>query len=115
MRLMWCILLLSPVVAFPQQGALVQVKEDFSADPGWEAAGNRVVCDDCPTITQNFGWVKDRGIGGTVWGARTPAYYGMKVGPFSFNDALSASGKLTVTPATRIDGAYFGFFNSKRQ
>src|SRR5438034_3824239 len=103
-----------PCVLMAQEN-LRQVKEDFSKDPGWEGSNNRVVCDDCPTIAQDFGWQRDGRIGGTVWRSRTPAYYAMKIGPFSFNDALSASGKLTVMPAERVDGAYFGFFNSARQ
>src|SRR5436190_24267135 len=93
------------------QGELVQVKHDFSSDPHWEGLNNRVVCDNCPTIHQDFGWSAthraggDGGqIGGTIWRSRTPAYYAMKVGPFSFNDELSASGQIAVMPAKRIDG-----------
>jgi hypothetical protein len=101
---------------------LVQVKQDFSSDPHWEGLNNRVVCDNCPTIHQDFGWHakaqsgRDAGaIAGTIWRSRTPAYYAMKVGPFSFNHELSASGQIAVMPAQRIDGFYFGFFNAARQ
>jgi hypothetical protein len=39
----------------------------------------------------------------------------MKVGPFSFNGALFASGKLVIMPSHRTGGAYFGFYNSQHQ
>ena len=35
---------------------LVQVREDFSRDPGWEGVNNRIVGVDGPTVNQNFGW-----------------------------------------------------------
>jgi hypothetical protein len=68
-------------------------------------------------VRQNLGWRPDHGgeIGGIVWRTRTPAWYGTPVGPFSFDAAFSASGRLVLMPATRTDGAYFGFFNAARQ
>ena len=30
---------------------LLEVHEDFNRDPGWEAVNNRIVCQDCPTVT----------------------------------------------------------------
>src|SRR3954471_17175977 len=102
-------------------GELVQVTQDFASDPHWEGVNNRVVCDNCPTIHQEFGWSPskkyggDGAISGSIWRSRTPAYYAAKVGPFSFNDSLSASGRVAVMPAKRVDGFYFGFFNSSRQ
>ena len=108
--------------AVADEPPLVQVKQDFASDPHWEGLNNRVVCDNCPTIHQDFGWraTKLTGdqageIAGTIWRSRTPAYYAMKVGPFSFNDELSASGIVSVKATKRVDGFYFGFFNSKRQ
>src|SRR5690242_16640118 len=103
------------------EGDLLQVKHDFANDPHWEGMNNRVACDNCPTIHQDFGWSPtkkfggDGAITGTIWRSRTPAYYAAKVGPFSFDDALSASGRVVVMPAKRVDGFYFGFFNSARQ
>src|SRR3954453_14277245 len=102
-------------------GELVQVTQDFASDPHWEGVNNRVVCDNCPTIHQEFGWSPskkyggDGAISGTIWRSRTPAYYAAKVGPFSFEDTLSAAGRVAVMPAKRVDGVYFGFFNAARQ
>jgi hypothetical protein len=39
----------------------------------------------------------------------------MKVGPFSLDSELSASGLVSVSPTDRMDGFYFGFFNTARQ
>lgn len=104
------------------QGDLLQVKQDFTQDPHWEGMNNRVIGDNCPTIHQDFGWteVDKQGTGsgaisGTIWRSRTPAYYAMKVGPFSFDNELSASGLVSVPPTNRMDGFYFGFFNAARQ
>lgn len=114
------------------QSELVQVEQDFRTDPGWEGVNNRVVCRDCPTVTQSFGWgLTDRSggsrgeIGGTIWQSRTPAYYAMPLGrPLSFKDAFSASGRIAVMPggksgtthgAASGGAAYIGFFNAARQ
>jgi hypothetical protein len=100
---------------------LAAVHQDFSTDPGWEGVNNRIVADDPPTKTQDFGWSntahssKTAGeIGGMMWCSRTPAWYGMPLGrPLSFKDPFSASGRICIR---RIDGSgYIGFFNSTRQ
>src|SRR6476620_10220044 len=107
----------APLAALAQSD-LVLVNQDFSTDPHWEGLNNRVVADGVPTIEQDFGWKSSDGageIGGTIWRSRTPAWYAAKVGPYTLNDKLSASGQLAVKPAKRVDGFYFGFFNSARQ
>src|SRR5687768_15217560 len=38
------------------QNDLVQVTEDFSADPGWDNSNNRVQATNPPTVKQDFGW-----------------------------------------------------------
>jgi hypothetical protein len=48
-------LLLMAAAAVADDG-LVQVHEDFSNDPGWEAVNNRVVGKGGPTFHQDFGW-----------------------------------------------------------
>jgi len=111
--------------ALPQR-ALVQVHQDFTTDPGWEGVNNRVVCESCPTVTQDFGWGpasysggSGGDIGGTIVQSRTPAWYGMALGrPLSFRDRFSASGSIVIMPieGTEPSGAaYLGFFNSTRQ
>lgn len=104
-------------------GELVKVRASFDADPGWEAVNNRVVATGCPTVRQDFGWSPTaqtgaRGeIGGTVWRSRRPAYYAMRLDPpLTMEMPLSASGKIVVKAVNRTTGgAYFGFFNSRRQ
>ena len=103
---------------------LVQVHQDFSANPGWEAVGNRIEAIDPPTITQDFGWApanqaggKPAGaIGGHVAHSRTPAHYALPFGkPFTFNDAFSASGRIAVMPGETRGNGYIAFFNEKLQ
>src|SRR5436190_24331504 len=56
LQTMSCLLIVSiAALAFGQDG-LVQVHNDFSKDPGWEWKSNRIVAQDPPTITQDFGW-----------------------------------------------------------
>lgn len=99
-----------------QGQGLVQVQQDFTQDPGWEAVGNRVEASDPPTVKQDFGYADGR-IGGEIWKSTTPAWYGLKLDPpLSFKDAFSASGKIAVMPESREGGvAYLGFFNHERQ
>jgi hypothetical protein len=107
-------------------GELVQVHQDFTSDPGWEGVSNRVVGDNCPTVTQDFGWSPTNysggsggEIGGTIVQSRTPAWYGMALGrPLSFRDRFSVSGTIAFMPIEGTEprgAAYLGFFNSTRQ
>ena len=104
-------------------GKISTVFQDFSTDPGWEGVNNRVQCENCPVVTQNFGWRPGHHngdgageIGGVIWKSTTPAYYAMPVGPFSFKDRFSASGKMAaIAPPEEGGGFYIGFFNSERQ
>jgi len=99
------------------------VHEDFSRDPGWEGFNNRVECKECPLVRQDFGWAPTNRtgfgpgeIGGTIWRSTTPAYYGMPIGPLSFKDRFSASGKIVlIAPPEEAVGFYVGFFGSERQ
>src|SRR5262245_27331916 len=92
------------------QDGWISVREDFTVDPGWEGVHNRVVATSAPTVRQDFGYRA-----GTIASSTTPASYGMPVGPFSFADRLSASGRLRLRRAPARSGAYLGFFNSTRQ
>ena len=107
-------------------GELVQVHQDFSQDPGWEGRNNRIVASTPPVVHQDFGWSPTNylnsgqgEIGGTIYQSRTPAWYAMPFGrALTFDNALSASGKIAVMPSgkDRLKGAaYIGFFNSERQ
>lgn len=106
------------------QNDLVQVKQDFSNDPGWEGVQNRIIAKDNPTIKQDFGWA-DGKIGGVIWQSRTPAYYGLPLDrelswddPFSFSCQISfPSVGESPSPKAQPNGgnAYLGFFNAERQ
>ena len=55
------------------KAGIVVIQQDFSEDPGWEGMNNRVECENCPEITQDFGWAKTNHtgagpgeIGGTI-------------------------------------------------
>ena len=37
-------------------GQLMQVRQDFSRDPGWDHYQNRIVGTDMPKVVQDFGW-----------------------------------------------------------
>lgn len=106
-----------------QKSEITTITQDFSENPGWEGYNNRIDCEDCPTKTQDFGWTatdhNGTGTGeisGTIWKSTTPAYYAMPLGPLSFKDKFSASGKLSViSPPKEGWGFYIGFFNAERQ
>src|SRR5262249_36773396 len=92
------------------------------SDPGWEGVNNRVAAADGPIVGQDFGYrpigeAGDRGgeISGTIWCSTTPASYGMRVGPFSYHDRPSASGRGRSRRVTARGGLYLGFFNAARQ
>ena len=68
-------------------GQLVEVREDFSKDPGWDHFQNRIVGTDMPQVVQDFGWRRTEHtgsgageIGGRVENSRRQAYYAMPLG-----------------------------------
>src|SRR5689334_15366875 len=104
--------------------ALVQVRQDFSKDPGWESFQNRIVAQDPPIITQDFGWAptnhtgaaESGEIGGKIWQSKTPAYYALPLNrPLSFKDKFSFSCRLSFMPNGGAGAAYLGFFNHTLQ
>ena len=106
----------------PAHGQLVQVRQDFSRDPGWDHYQNRIVGTDMPRIVQDFGWRRTDytgsgpgEIGGRVENSRRQAYYAMPLGkPLTFDDEISASGKLALRHIGLRGVGYVGFFNSRR-
>ena len=103
-------------------GQLVQVRQDFSRDPGWDHYQNRIVGTEMPKVVQDFGWRRTSHtgsgpgeIGGRVENSRRQAYYAMPLGkPLTFDDELSASGKLALRHIGLRGVGYVGFFNSRR-
>jgi len=125
MRLPRCILvslLAHLVIPGSLHGQLVQVREDFSRDPCWDHYQNRIVGTEMPTVIQDFGWRRTNytgsgpgEIGGRVENSRRQAYYALPLGrPLSFNDEISASGKLALRHIGLRGVGYVGFFNSRR-
>ncbi len=110
------------VTATPLSAQLVQQKQDFSRDPGWDHFQNRIVGTEMPLVVQDFGWRETNftgtgpgEIGGRVENSRRQAYYAIPLGkPLSFDDHLSASGKLAIKHIGLRGVGYIGFFNSQR-
>lgn len=48
--------LFAPAIASPASAQLVQVREDFSSDPGWDHYQNRIVGTGMPQVIQDVGW-----------------------------------------------------------
>jgi hypothetical protein len=101
---------------------LTEIHQDFSEDPGWDHFQNRIVGTDMPTVVEDFGW-RDSNytgsgpgeIGGRVANSRRQAYYALPLGgPRTFDDDLSASGKLVLRKIGLRGVGYIGFFNSRR-
>ena len=119
------IVYLIPLALFAQNDSkIITIHENFNKDPQWEGVNNRVECNDCPTVNQDFGWTLTNKtgdgpgeIGGVIWRSTTPAYYAMPIGKsLSFKDTFSASGKIAVIdPPKDGYGFYIGFFDSERQ
>jgi hypothetical protein len=91
--------------------------EHFDKDPHWDGVNNRATTPEKRTIRQDFGFSKtDHAggkvgeIGGFITAAAEPAYYAKRIESKTFDDGLSASGRLL------CDGKQFhvlvGFFNA---
>lgn len=101
---------------------VVAVQQDFASDPGWDHYQNRIVGVAMPLVTQDFGWAPTNRlggapgeIGGRVGNSSVQAYYAMPLGrPLTFDDAISASGKLALHRIGLRGVGYIGFFNSQR-
>lgn len=115
-------LLLSLAVALAATSAVVLAEErrqSFDQDPQWDGHNNRATVPEPQRVRQDFGYSATRHadgqgageIGGWLTPAAEPAYYAKRISPATFNDRLTASGKLACT------GQQFhvlvGFFNSE--
>ena len=95
--------------------------EHFDHDPGWEGRNNRIIPKEYPTVVQAFGYSQTHfagaaagEMGGQVWRASEPAYYGDKIGPRTLDDKLSASGTFALTKTSPGSGVFFGFFRAEQ-
>jgi hypothetical protein len=110
----WVVLLLGTFLA---SAPAAERTEHFDKDPDWDGVNNRATTPEKRTIRQDFGFSKSNHaggksgeIGGFITPAAEPAYYAKKIETRSFDDALSASGRLL------CQGQQFhvlvGFFNA---
>jgi len=95
---------------------------DFSKEPNWEGVGNRTTYQ--PEIVagaNDFGFSKKTSfaggapgeMGGVIWRRKEPlACYADRVGPFSLDDRLEASGKVMLATGGVDSGANIGWFSS---
>ncbi|GMV96087.1 MAG: hypothetical protein AMXMBFR83_04560 [Phycisphaerae bacterium] len=98
-----------------------QRRQDFAADPGWDGHNNRGDKVPCRTTSQDFGYSADTAhaggakgeIGGVIQMAAEPAYYALRLPrPLTFNDRLSATGRIAF-PDDRGGPLLIGFFNAR--
>lgn len=105
-------------VALSAGGFAAERSESFDHDPEWHGHNNRAKTPEPREIRQDFGYSPTthcRGgrpgeIGGFITPAGEPAYYAKAIPPKTFNDTLSASGKL-VCPKGPFH-VLLGFFNA---
>ena len=95
--------------------------QDFSQDPGWIGAGNRVEFEDREqTGAHNFGFSADTNhaggkpgeIGGALWRTGRFGYYADRVGPLTLEQRLEARGKVRLIAAGPDSDMFLGWFNS---
>jgi hypothetical protein len=92
--------------------------QSFDKDPGWEGVNNRAPAPKPRTIKQDFGFSPRTAhaggapgeLGGLITPAAEPAYYARKITARSFDDRLTASGKVFCKgPRAHV---LIGFFNA---
>jgi hypothetical protein len=95
--------------------------EDFSKDPGWVGAGNRIAFEDYEvTGAHDFGYSAKTQhaegmpgeVGGSFWRSGKAAYYGDRVGPLSLDQRLEARGKVKLVTAGPDSDMSLGWFHS---
>jgi hypothetical protein len=100
-------------------GSAAEKTEHFDTDPNWHSHNARSKSPEPRTIKQDFGYSRTQHVKGSVPGeigglitpAAETAYYARKIEEKSFDDALTASGK--VVCAGRQFHMLLGFFNAE--
>ncbi|MEZ6034172.1 MAG: hypothetical protein R3C17_13845 [Planctomycetaceae bacterium] len=118
---MWCSIC---AAVLPGSGVcasepLVQRRESFDTDPGWQVYRNRLLPDSLPAVKQDFGFsptqfaggAKAGEIGGRVHRSTTPACYYRSISPLTLNDSFTASGRFSVRQAAGSSGVMLGWFH----
>ena len=95
--------------------------QDFSKDPAWIGAGNRVSYEDRETTgAHDFGYSAETNfaggatgeIGGGLWRSGDFAFYADRVGPLNLDQPLEARGKVRLVTAGPDSDIFLGWFNS---
>lgn len=95
--------------------------EDFSKDPGWVGAGNRVTYEDREQVgAHDFGFSpqtshaggKPGEVGGGLWRSGKYGYYADRVGPLNLEQRLEARGKVKLIAAGPDSDICLGWFSS---
>ncbi|MGC3970053.1 MAG: hypothetical protein QM775_22820 [Pirellulales bacterium] len=96
-------------------------KQNFDADPHWQASHNRIVPERVPTVVQDFGYSPTNfagraggEIGGFVTRASRPAFFASWIPKKSLGDRLSASGSFCFEKTSAGSGLFFGWFLSQQ-
>ena len=105
---------------FSHVDGMVLKKESFDRDPSWEGVNNRSATTRDPIkVRQDFGYSAKTAhagghspgeVGGFITAAGEAAFYGKAIDPATFDQPLSATGKLTVGKGGT--NMLLGFFNS---
>lgn len=93
--------------------------QDFSRDPNWDAARNRVSyqakdvggAHDFGFSSTGYAGGKPGEIGGVFWRGDNWGYYADKVGPLSFEDRLEARGRVVLAVGAPDADMCFGWFH----
>jgi hypothetical protein len=100
------------------QGETIQMREDFSSDPGWQGINNVPAPSSGVTKVQDFGYSATSHasetpgeIGGRILRSLTPATYLKPVSIKALNDSFAASGRFSVTQSSGGSGVLIGWFN----
>lgn len=96
------------------------VAQDFSQDPGWIGAGNRITFEDREqTGAHDFGFSATNHagsapgeVGGGLWRSGKFGFYADRVGPLDLNQRLEARGKVRLVTAGPDSDMQIGWFNS---
>lgn len=95
--------------------------QDFSKDPGWTGAGNRVSFEDREVVgAHDFGYSAKTShaggapgeVGGGLWRTGRFGYYADRVGPLNLEQRLEARGKVKLVTAGPDSDMQLGWFNS---
>jgi hypothetical protein len=95
--------------------------QDFSRDPQWIGAGNRVTFADREPVgahdfgfspTTNYAGGNPGEVGGSLWRSGAFGYYADRVGPLGLDGRLEARGKVKLVTAGPDSDMYLGWFHS---